>query len=313
MDKVDVLVLAPLPEFLMKPLNEAYRVHMGRNAEELEASLEKAGPSVRAIVMAGGTVVPESLLSRLPSLEIMSVNGVGYDGVPLNACKARGVRVTNTPDVLTDDVADIALALVLMTSRSLIRANRDLHANRWAEGTSRLTQKVGGKKAGIVGLGRIGKAIARRLQACGMEVAYTGRSRQAEAGLEYFPELFALAAWSDFLIVACPGGPATRHLINADVLEKLGSGGILINVSRGSVVDEQALIDSLEAGTVAGAGLDVFEHEPAVPEALSSRDDVVLLPHVGSATRETRGAMGQLVLDNLEAHFTGRPLLTPVV
>lgn len=310
--KNELLLLASPPDFLLGPLREGYVCHPAWTAENLAQALEQASGHIRGIVMAGGTVVPPALLEKLPSLEILAVNGVGYDGVPLEVCRARGLRVTNTPDVLTDDVADIALSLVLMTSRALVRANRDLHAGRWADGFGRLTHAVGGKKAGIVGLGRIGKAIARRLEACGMEIGYHGRSRQ-EVPFQFFDSLSGLAEWTDFLVLACPGGAGTRHLINAAILSALGRKGTLINISRGSVVDEQALIAALENGVIAGAGLDVYEHEPQVPEALLKRDDVVLLPHVGSATRETRGAMAQLVIDNLAAHFAGRPLLTPVV
>lgn len=306
-----LLVLAQPPDFLLAPLQETFVCHVGWTADKLEQALEQHGGTIRGIVMAGGTVVPPSLLERLPALEIISVNGVGYDGVPLALCRERGVKVTNTPDVLTEDVADIALALVLMTFRGLVRANRALHEDRWADGFGTLTRALAGKRAGIVGLGRIGKAIARRLEACGMEVAYHGRTRQ-EVELRWFESLSALATWADSLIIACPGGPATRHLINGEVLTALGASGILINVSRGSVVDEAALIQALESGHIAGAGLDVYENEPHVPESLRSRDDVVLLPHVGSATRETRGAMAQLVLDNLRAHFSGQPLLTEV-
>jgi lactate dehydrogenase-like 2-hydroxyacid dehydrogenase len=219
------------------------------------------------------------------------------------------VKVTHTPDVLSDDVADLAVALMLMTSRGLVQANRDLHAGQWAAGAGRLTRKVSGKKAGIVGLGRIGKAIAHRLAAFAMELAYHGRKPQP-VELRYFPGLVEMAAWCDFLVVITPGGPGTRHLIDAKVLKALGRKGILINVARGSVVDEAALIAALEAGELGGAGLDVFEHEPVVPAALLNRPELVLLPHVGSATRETRGAMGQLVLDNLAAHFAGEPLKT---
>lgn len=310
--KNELLLLASPPEFLLGPLSQGYVCHPAWTAENLAQALEQASGRIRGIVMAGGTVVPPALLEKLPALEILAVNGVGYDGVPLEVCRARGLRVTNTPDVLTDDVADIALSLVLMTSRGLVRANRDLHAGRWADGFGRLTHAVGGKKAGIVGLGRIGKAIARRLEACGMEIGYQGRTRQ-EVAFQFFDSLPALAEWSDFLVIACPGGAATRHLIDASILAALGTKGTLINISRGSVVDEEALISALENGVIAGAGLDVYEHEPHVPEALLKRDEVVLLPHVGSATRETRGAMAQLVIDNLAAHFAGRPLLTPVL
>jgi lactate dehydrogenase-like 2-hydroxyacid dehydrogenase len=220
--------------------------------------------------------------------------------------------VTNTPDVLTDDVADIAVALVLMTSRRLVQANRLLHADRWNEGTSKLTGKVSGKRAGIVGLGRIGKAIAHRLSAFGMSIGYHGRKPQ-DVPYAFHASLNDLAAWSDFLIVACPGGEGTRHLINAEVLAALGAKGTLINIARGSIVDETALVAALSDGVIATAGLDVFEFEPRLPAELLAMGHVTLLPHIGSATRETRGDMAQLVLDNLAAHFSGQPLVTPVV
>ena len=312
MEKPHLLILAPLAEFLMLELTNHYHCHFGRTADELEAALAETGDVIRGVVGNGGSVVTDNLLARLPAAKIVAINGVGYDGVDVKACAERGVRVTNTPDVLTDDVADLAVALVLMTSRQLVLANRDLHSGKWTEGTNRLTHKASGKRAGIVGLGRIGKAIARRLAAFDMQVGYFGRHRQ-DVEHRYFGDLAELAVWCDFLIVACPGGPQTFHLITAEVLAALGSTGILVNVARGPVVDEQALIGALESGSIRGAGLDVFENEPHVPEALLTRSDVVLLPHVGSATSETRGAMAQLVLDNLEAHFQGRPLLTAVV
>jgi hydroxypyruvate reductase len=296
-----LLVLTPLPEFLMTELQARYRC--------VDANDPAALAEVRAAVGHGGAVVKAELLERLPNLEIVAINGVGYDGVEVEACRSRGVKVTHTPDVLTDDVADLAVALVLMTSRKLVQANRDLHAGQWAAGAARLAQKASGKRAGIVGLGRIGKAIAHRLTAFSMELAYHGRNPQA-VEMRYFPDLVEMAAWCDFLIVITPGGAGTRHLINAEVLKALGPKGILINVARGSVVDEAALIAALEAGELGGAGLDVFEHEPDVPAALLNRPELVLLPHVGSATGETRGAMGQLVLDNLSAHFAGEPLKT---
>lgn len=307
-----VLLLAPLPDFLTGPLRERYAVHDYFHAEDKAKLLSEVGPSIRAIAMAGGTVLQPALLDQLPALEIVSVNGVGYDGAPLDYLRGRGIRLTNTPDVLTDDVADIAAALVLMTSRRLTQANRLLHADRWSEGTSTLTTKVGGKRAGIVGLGRIGKGIAQRLEAFGMTIGYTGRNAQS-VPYAFYASVTELAAWSDFLIVACPGGPGTKHLINADVLRALGANGTLINIARGSIVDEAALITALRDGVIKCAGLDVFENEPHVPAELSAMEHVTLLPHVGSATRETRGEMARLVLENLAAHFAGQPLVTPVI
>jgi lactate dehydrogenase-like 2-hydroxyacid dehydrogenase len=296
-----LLILTPLPEVLMSELQAHYRCMDGGDPAQLS--------EVRAAVGHGGAVVKAELLDTLPNLEIVAINGVGYDGVDVEACRSRRVKVTHTPDVLTDDVADLAVALVLMTSRGLVQANRDLHAGQWAAGASRLTQKASGKRAGIVGLGRIGKAIAHRLAAFSMELAYHSRRAQP-VEMRYFPDLTEMAAWCDFLVVITPGGAGTRHLVNASVMKALGRKGILINVARGSVVDEAALIAALEAGELGGAGLDVFEHEPEVPVALLNRPELVLLPHVGSATQQTRGAMAQLVVDNLRAHFAEEPLKT---
>lgn len=309
--KNELLILAPLPDFLMTPLRAAYVCHDYCQSEDQAALLARVGGQIRGIVMTGGSVSPVAMLEQLPKLEIVSVCGVGYDGVPVDWCRAHGIRVTNTPDVLTDDVADTASALVLMTSRNFIMANRYLHAGRWPQGQFPLAHALRGKLAGIVGLGRIGKAIAHRLEAHGMRIAYHGRAQQ-EVSWEFFAALVDLAKAVDFLVVACPGGAGTKHLIHAEVLAALGAEGTLINIARGSVVDETALIAALQSGTIRGAGLDVFENEPRVPQALMECENAVLLPHLGSATHETRGEMARLVVENLAAHFSGSPLLTPV-
>jgi hydroxypyruvate reductase len=308
-----LLVIAPFPAEFLHALGAGHMLHDLTRAADPAALLADVGPQVQAIVGNGGSIVDVALLDALPAARIVSINGVGYDGVDLASCRARGIAVTNTPDVLTNDVADIALALALMTSRGLVAANRALHRGDWAAGAGTLTRAVARRRAGIVGLGRIGKAIAQRLAACGMDIAYHGRSQQADLPYAYHADLCELARWCDMLVVACPGGAATRHLINAQVLAALGAQGTLINIARGSVVDERALIAALQAGTIASAGLDVFENEPHVPAELLALPQLVLLPHVGSATRETRGAMGQLVIDNLAAHFAAAPLLTRVV
>jgi hydroxypyruvate reductase len=288
-----------LPSFLTLPLSSDHSLTEQPTAE------------VRGMVVPGGYAVSEAVLASLPNLEIVSVLGVGYDGVPISLCQQRGIRVTNTPDVLTEDVADIATALVLMTSRNLAAAERFTRVGSWSQGTFPLAHALRGKTAGIVGLGRIGKAIALRLCAHGLKIAYFGRQPQA-VEYEYFEKLTALAEAADFLIVACPGGSSTKHLINAEVLSALGKDGTLINIARGSVVDEAALVAAVSTGSIRGAGLDVYENEPQVPAELIGSDRVVLLPHVGSATHETRLAMAQLVLENLTAHFVGKPLVTPV-
>lgn len=306
-----LLILAPLPDFLFEPLRSCYECHEYYAAADKGALLKECGSTIRAVVGAGGTNYSEAILQQLPQLEIISVFGVGYEGVPLDYCRARGIHVTNTPDVLTDDVADIAVALVLMTSRKLIAANRFLHAGKWLKGPFELASALRGKTAGIFGLGRIGKAIAHRLEAFGMKIAYHGRKAQA-VPYRFFNSLIDLARESDFLIVVCPGGPDTKHKINAEVLAALGRDGTLINIARGSIVDEAALIQALKNGTIKAAGLDVFENEPQVPSELLELENIVLLPHVGSNTGETRAAMADLVVRNLAAHFAVQPLVTPV-
>jgi lactate dehydrogenase-like 2-hydroxyacid dehydrogenase len=309
MNDIDILVTAPLPPFLYEPLKADYRCHDYAKASEPAALLAAAGARVRGLVQGGGTVTPTALLDALPALEIISVFGVGYDGVPVDYCRKRGVKVTNTPDVLTDDVADVAVALILMTGRGFVRANRFVHAGEWLRRGPELTTKLGGCTVGILGLGRIGKAIAARVEAMQMRVAYTGRKPQ-DVRYRYVADLETLAVEADFLVVACPGGPATRHLVDARVLAALGAKGTLINIARGSIVDEAALVRALEDGTLGAAGLDVFENEPHIPDALLAMDNVVLLPHVGSATRETRQAMGDLCKANLDRWFRERSVVT---
>jgi lactate dehydrogenase-like 2-hydroxyacid dehydrogenase len=309
MNDVDILVTAPLPPFLYEPLKQDYRCHDYAQAADKAQLLASAGARVRGLVQGGGTVTPASLLDALPALEIISVFGVGYDGVPTAYCRERGIKVTNTPDVLTDDVADVAVALILMTGRGFVRANRFVHAGEWLRHGPELTTKLGGRSVGILGLGRIGKAIAERVRAMHMDVAYTGR-RPQDVPYRYVADLEALAAQVDFLVVACPGGPATRHLVNARVLAALGKKGTLINIARGSIVDEQALARALADGTLRGAGLDVFDDEPNIPASMLALDNVVLLPHVGSATRETRQAMGDLCKANLDKWFAEGAVLT---
>ena len=310
-DPIDVLVVAKLWPPMMEALHGAFRVH-DRLHQTDPAALAAVAPRIRAIAASGESKVPRELIAQLPALEIISVFGVGYDGVDVAAAHERGIAVTNTPDVLNDEVADLAMALVLSISRRIPQADRFVRDGRWANGPMPLSRKVSGARLGIVGLGRIGKAIATRAEAFGMEIAYTARSEKADAGHAFHPTAKALAAAVDFLVVITPGGAGTRKLIDADVLRALGKDGYLINVARGSVVDEAALVDALLDGTIAGAALDVFENEPAVPAALLGLDNVVLTPHIGSATWQTRRAMKDLAFGNLQAHFGGRPLLSPV-
>lgn len=305
----DILVTAPLPDFLYGPLKRDYRCHDYYQSSHRPGLLAAEGARIRGLVQGGGTVTPTALLDELPKLEIVSVFGVGYDGVPVAYCRERGIKVTNTPDVLTEDVADVAVGLVLMTGRGFARLERFTRAGEWLKRGPELTTKLAGQTAGILGLGRIGKAIAQRLAAMGMKIAYTGRKPQ-DVDYRFVNDLKTLAHESDFLIVACPGGAATKNLVDAEVLAALGTKGTLINIARGSIVDEPALVEALQQRTIKGAGLDVFADEPNVPPPLLAMDHVVLLPHVGSATRETRQAMGDLCKANLDAWFAGKGTLT---
>jgi lactate dehydrogenase-like 2-hydroxyacid dehydrogenase len=271
------------------------------------------GPRVRALAMTGGhDPIDDAYMRRLPNLEVISSFGVGYDHIDARAAGRRGIIVTNTPGVLDEEVADTALGLTIMTVRRLSEAERYLRAGRWLKGGFPLTASLRGRTVGIVGLGRIGKAIATRVRAFGLDVVYHGRNPQPNVADRYFPSLVDMAKASDILIVVAPGGPATRHLINAEVLEALGPDGVVINISRGSLVDEKALIEALRTGKILAAGLDVFENEPNLPEELIALDNAVLLPHVGSASVKTRRAMAQCVVDNLLAWADAKPPLTPV-
>ena len=311
MSDLHVLAAARLAPMYLQQLNAAFTLH-DRLHETDPAAFARVAPLVRAVAAQGETKVSAELMAQLPALEIISVMGVGYDGVDVAAAKARGVVVTHTPNVLNDDVADLAIGLMLSASRQLPAADRFVRAGDWLKGPMPLARKMSGARLGLVGMGRIGQAIAHRAAAFGMPIAYTARSAKPGLPYRYFPNAAALAAESDFLVVITPGGAGTRKLIDAQVLAALGSKGILVNVARGSVVDEAALIDALEQGVIAGAALDVFENEPQVPERLRALPHVVLVPHIGSATGQTRRAMADLAIANLEAHFAGHPLLSPV-
>ena len=306
-----VLTAAKLWPPMMEALHGAFEVH-DRTHQTDPAALAAIAPRVRAIAASGESKVPRELIAQLPALEMISVFGVGYDGVDVAAARERGIAVTHTPNVLNDEVADLAIALMLAVSRRIVEADRYVRSGQWPKGPMPLARKVSGARLGIVGLGRIGQAIATRAEAFGMSVAYTSRNPKAGVAYRYFPDPEALAAEVDFLVVITPGGAGTSKLIDARVLAALGKKGVLVNVARGSVVDEAALVEALQNGTIAGAGLDVFENEPHVPEALFALDNVVLVPHIGSATWQTRQAMSDLAFGNLQAHFAGKPLLSPV-
>ncbi len=306
----DILIATTLLPHLVTRLHQHFNCHDLTSLEP--AALAKVAPTIRGIACRGESKITREFMAQFPALELVSVFGVGYDGVDAVAARERGVEVTHTPDVLTDDVADFAMTLLLSTARQIVHADHYARSGAWKKGPHALTTKVTGSKLGIVGLGRIGKAIAHRAAAFDMTISYHNRSPQKDVSYRYVADLKTLAAEVDFLVLAMPGGAGTRALINAEVLQALGPKGFLINVARGSVVDESALIKALQDGTLGGAGLDVFEDEPNIPEALAKLDNVVLTPHMASGTVVTRVAMADLAFDNLAAHFDGKPVLTPV-
>lgn len=310
--KPDILLAVPIYPATMEVLDRLYAVHRLFEAADPAAFLGGVADKVRAIVTSGGAGADAALIAALPKAEIIACFGVGYDAIDLGAARARNIAVTNTPDVLTDDVADLALGLIIDAARRISRGDRFVRAGKWLQGGLELGTALRGRRLGIVGLGRIGLAAARRAEACGMFVAYHGPRPKPEAPYPYVADLVELARRSDVLVLTLPGGTGTRHLVNAEVLAALGPKGTLVNVARGSVVDETALLAALQSGALGAAALDVFADEPRVPPALLAMENVVLQPHVGSATHETRAGMGQLVLDNLAAHFAGQALPTRV-
>jgi lactate dehydrogenase-like 2-hydroxyacid dehydrogenase len=316
MSKIDVLVVWPNRPEQMQMLADTYELHRYdlASVEEKAAIIGAVGDKIRAVATTHGGGFDETLLAQLPNLEIVCSSSVGLDTICVEACHKRGIPVTNTPDVLTDDVADMAMMLTLTTLRRMLPAVDWIQSGHWVEkGMMPLNTSLKGKTLGIVGLGRIGKAIAARAEAFGMSVSYFSRQAKTDVAYRHYDDLVALAKDVDVLAPVIPGGPATEGLISREVLKALGEDSYFINVSRGSVVDEEALVELLEQRAIKGAGLDVFVDEPNVPKALLSMDHVVLQPHCASGTYETRAAMAQLVVENLAAHFAGKPLLTPVI
>jgi len=312
MKDIEILSLGPFYAPAFELMEREFTVHRLWQAKDRDALIAEVGSRIRGIQAMHANKTDAKLMAALPKLEIIACFGVGVDGVDLGAARQRGVIVTNTPEVLNECVADLAMGLTLATLRRISLGDRYVRAGSWLKSALPLAQKVGGKTMGILGYGRIGKAIAKRAEAFGMRIVYHGRKPQADVAHKYYASLTEMARDCDVLVAICPGGAATHHIVNAEVLEALGPEGTLINVARGSVVDEQALVKALTDGTLGAAGLDVFEAEPRVPEALFAMDQVVLQPHVASATHETRLAMGVLTADNLRAHFAGKPVLTPV-
>jgi len=310
--KVEVLMMGPLMQPAAQSLDQNFKVHRYWEAADKASLVADVAPRIRGIAGGGHARIDKAFIDSLPNLEIIANFGVGYDTVDAVYAGTRNILVSNTPDVLNEEVADLALGLLLATVRQLPQADLYLREGKWLQRPFPLTATLRNRTVGILGLGRIGKAIAKRCEAFGLKIAYHGRSRQSDVAYPYHDTLAGLAEAVDVLVVIAPGGADTRNIVNADVLKALGPEGILINVARGSVVDEDALIEALKTGTILSAGLDVFAFEPKVPAELVAMDHVVLLPHVGSASVHTRNAMAQLVVDNLISWFSGKGPLTPV-
>jgi lactate dehydrogenase-like 2-hydroxyacid dehydrogenase len=313
-EKIDLLVHGPSKPIVDNGFSDQFVLHQFETTHDLERLTPEVAAKVRGMAITYNSVRGDAkTLARFPKLEIVSSFGVGYDHVDAAYARDHNIMVTNTPDVLTEEVADIAMGLLIATLREFIKADRYLRSGLWQ--TQQFPLSVGSlrdRKVGMVGMGRIGQAIARRLDASKVPVVYHTRKPAAELSYKHYPDLLEMAKAVDTLVVIVPGGAATNKMINADVMKALGPRGVIINVARGTVVDEQALVAALKSGTILAAGLDVFEREPNVPEELKAMQNVVLLPHIGSASVVTRNAMDQLVVDNIKAWFAGKPPLTPV-
>jgi len=310
-DQVHILSMGQMVPAVDAALEQPFVVHQA-GADGIAAIVAAFGDKIRGIATRGRQKTDVALIAGLPKLEIIANFGVGYDSIDLPAAMARGIIVTNTPDVLNEEIADFTVGLLLSTIRELPQADRFLRDGKWLKDAYPLTQTLRDRTIGIVGMGRIGQAIAKRIAAFDVPITYHSRKPQADVGHRYYPDLKTMATEVDTLIVIVPGGAATNNLIDAGIFAALGSRGVLINVARGSVVDQNALIDALRDGTIHGAGLDVFADEPNVPTALTTLSNVVLVPHVGSGTHHTRATMGDLVFDNLRSWFAGKGPVTPV-
>lgn len=312
--KPHILQIGSYPDWDQGPLDAAFTCHRYFDAADKAAFLAEVGPKVRAIATRGDLGATKAVIDACPKLEVISVYGVGYDAVDLATCRARGIAVTNTPDVLSADCADLGVAMMLAQARGMVAAEAWAREGSWAaKGGYPLQRRVWGKRAGILGLGRIGVEVARRLQGFGMDIAYSARSaKPVPDGWAFIADPVALAERSDFLFVTLSASVETRHIVNADVIAALGPQGMLINISRAGNIDELALLDALENGSLGSAALDVFEGEPRLNPRFVALPNVLLQPHHASGTFETRQAMGKLLRDNLRAHFAGKPLLTPV-
>ncbi|WP_438752333.1 2-hydroxyacid dehydrogenase [Pararhizobium sp. O133] len=312
MSKPEVLMIGPYPAWDMEDLDRRYVIHRLWEAEDRVAFLAHHGENIRAIATRGELGASADLMRALPKLEIVSCYGVGTDAIDLKFARDNNIRITNTPGVLTEDVADLGMALMLAAARQLPAGDAFVRDGSWTQGNMGLTTRVCGKRVGVVGMGRIGAAFARRAAAFDCPISYFARTPKPDLPYTFVANLMELARQSDFLVITLAGGEGTRGIVSAEVIEALGPDGILVNISRGTTVDEAALLDALEQGRIRGAGLDVFLNEPRIDPRFAALQNTVLQPHHGSGTVETRQAMGRLVRDNLAAHFAGQPLLTPV-
>lgn len=315
MNKPDILQVGPYPDWDQIPLDESFQMHKIFEASDPEDYLKTVGERVRGIATRGELGANRAMIEACPNLEIISVYGVGFDAVDLDACRERGIRVTNTPDVLTNDVADLGVAMMLTQSRGMIGAESWVRDGSWqSKGLYPLKRRVWGRKAGVLGLGRIGFEVAKRLAGFDLDIAYSDVAAKDYApDWTFIADPVELARHADFLFVTLAASAATRHIVNSQVIDAVGPDGMIINISRASNIDEEALLDALENGRLGSAALDVFEGEPALNPRFLELDNVLLQPHHASGTIETRKAMGKLVRDNLSAHFAGNELPTPVL
>jgi lactate dehydrogenase-like 2-hydroxyacid dehydrogenase len=313
-EKIDLVVHGPRKPIVDNGFSDQFVLHHFETTHDLERLTPEVAARIRGMAVTYNSVRGDAkTLARFPKLEIVAAFGVGYDHVDAAYARDHNITVTNTPDVLTEEVADVAMGLLICTLREFVKADRYLRSGLWlAQNLPLSTGSLRDRTVGMVGMGRIGQAIARRLDASRVPVVYHTRNPAAGVSYQHYPDLIEMAKAVDTLIVIVPGGAGTAKMVNAEILRALGPRGVIINVARGTVVDEQALIAALKSGTIMAAGLDVFEREPNVPDELKSMQNVVLLPHIGSASVVTRNAMDQLVVDNLAAWFAGKPPLTPV-
>ncbi|KAL5575166.1 hypothetical protein UlMin_016865 [Ulmus minor] len=313
MESIGVLLPIPMNTYLEQELEKRFNLFKLWKVPQKTQFIKDHADSIRAVIGNASSGADAELIDALPKLEILASFSVGLDRVDLKKCREKGIRVTNTPDVLTEDVADLAIGLMLAVLRRLCECDRYVRSGNWKDGDYKLTTKCSGKSIGIVGLGRIGSAIAKRAEAFGCKISYFSKSEKTHTNYKYYSNIMDLATNCEVLFISCSLTEETRHIVNREVINAIGPKGILINIGRGPHIEEQELVSALMEGRLGGAGLDVFEKEPEVPEQLFELENVVLAPHVGSDTVETCQAMADLVIRNLEAYFQNKPLLTPVV